>query len=161
MSGFLERLGRLCARRHTYVIVVWIVAAVAIVGLAKASGGRTFDNFRIPHAESQKAADLLVSRFPQQSGTSATVVFQARTGTVADPAAQRAIEASVAALQKLPHASQVVGPVGPFASALTSKNGTIGLATVQYAAQPPAIGTAGFHALQAAAAPAKLSLIHI
>ena len=71
--------------------LLWVLAAIGIVVFAKASGGRTFDNFKIPDAQSQTAADLLVSRFPQQSGTSATVVFQAKTGTLDEPAAQSAI----------------------------------------------------------------------
>jgi putative drug exporter of the RND superfamily len=154
MSALLNRLGRFCARRHRLVIVLWVIAAIGIVLFAKASGGRTFDNFRIPRAESQTAADLLASRFPQQSGTSATVVFQAKSGTLATPAAQSAIESTVDNLEKLPDASQVVGPVGPLAASLTSKDGTIGLATVQYSVLPPALGTAGFDALEAAAAPA-------
>ncbi|HZP29672.1 MAG TPA: MMPL family transporter [Acidimicrobiia bacterium] len=154
MSGLLQLLGRTCARRHRFVIALWVVAAVGIVLLAKASGGRTFDNFRIPNAESQTAADLLVSRFPQQSGTSATVVFQAKSRTLGEPAAQSAIDTTLTALRKLPHTTQVVGPVGPLASTLTSKDGTIGLASVQYDVQPPALGTAGFRALEAATAPA-------
>src|SRR6476659_3615559 len=129
MSGFLDRLGRTCARRHRLVLVLWVLAAIGIVVFAKASGGRTFDNFKIPDAQSQTAADLLTSRFPQQSGTSATVVFQAKNGTLDTPAAQSAIEATVDNLEKLPNATQVVGPVEPLASSLTSKDGTIGLAT--------------------------------
>jgi len=161
MSDFLGRLGRACARRHRYVILLWIVAAIVMVVLATASGGRTFDNFKIPNAESQTAADLLTSRFAQQSGTSATVVFQARSGTLATPANQSAIADSVSALQKLPHATQVVGPVGPLAATLTSKNGTIGLATIQYDVLPPALGTAGFHALEAATAPATQAGLNV
>src|SRR5581483_3078288 len=74
--------------------------------------------------------------------------------TLGEPAAQSAIDTTLTALRKLPHTTQVVGPVGPLASTLTSKDGTIGLASVQYDVQPPALGTAGFRALEAATAPA-------
>ncbi len=81
-------------------------------------------------------------------------MFQARTGTLDTPAAQDAIEATVAAMEKLPDATGAVGPVGPLAAELTSKDGTIAFASVQYSVQPPSLGTAGFNALEAAAAPA-------
>src|SRR5262249_6542142 len=111
--------------------------------------------------QSQTAADLLADRFPAQAGTSATVVFQAGKGTLEDPAAQAAMAQTVAALQHVPHATQVVGPVGPLASALISKDGTIGVATVQYDALPPSLGTAGFRALEAAAAPATSAGLNV
>ena len=58
MAGFLDRLGRLCARRHWLVIGTWVVLATVIVVFARASSGHTFDNFRIPGAESQKMFGL-------------------------------------------------------------------------------------------------------
>ena len=96
MGGFLDRLGRLAARRHWYVIGVWVLIAIAVVVCVRASGGHTFDNFKILARESQTAVDLLESRFPEQSGTSATVVFHARSGTLDTAQAEAGIAASVA-----------------------------------------------------------------
>src|SRR5262245_36387351 len=96
----LDRLGRTAARRHWRFIGVWLAGAAVIVALAIASGGHTFDDFTIPDTESQSALDLLESRFPAQSGASATVVLHATTGTLEGQA--DAIEQAVANLRALP-----------------------------------------------------------
>ena len=132
MAGFLDRLGRACARRHWIVIGIWLVAAVGLVVAAKASGGETVDNFTIPGAQSQKAADLLDEKFPAQSGDTASVVFEAGSGKVTDSANLDAIDEVQTALAKLPHVTGVTGPatptVGP--AVFVSKDGKIGRAHV-------------------------------
>src|SRR5687768_1514787 len=113
MARFLDRLGRACARTHLVVLVIWLVAAVGLVVAAKASGGETVDNFTIPGADSQKARDLLDDRFPAQSGDTAAVVFQTRSGKVTDSANLEAIGEVQSALAKLPHVTSVNGPATP------------------------------------------------
>ena len=155
MSGFLDRLGRACARRHRLVLLLWVVAAIGIVVFAKASGGRTFDNFKIPDAQSQTAADLLDQPVPAavRDERHRRLPGQERHARRLRPRRARSPRPSTTS-RSSPTPPQVVGPVGPLASTLISKDGTIGLATVQYSALPPALGTAGFNALEAAAAPA-------
>jgi RND superfamily putative drug exporter len=154
VAALLDRLGRTAARRHRRFIAVWVLGAIAIAGLAIASGGRTFDNFTIPGAESQTAIDLLESRFPEQSGATATVVFRAPSGTLATPAAETAIESTIAGLKNLPQAPTVSAPV-------PSKDGTIAIVNVQYSDQAPKVGVAGFDALQAATAPATAAGLEV
>jgi RND superfamily putative drug exporter len=154
MGPLLERLGRLAARRHWAIIGIWIVAAIAIVSFARASGGHTFDDFTIPGAQSQKAVDLLETRFPQQSGASATVVFHARTGTLETTAAETAIAASITNLKELPQRSQATGPV-------TSKSGAIALAQIQYRQPVQDLGVKAFDDLEKAAAPARAAGVQV
>lgn len=154
MGRLLDRLGRVAARRHWRFIAGWLIGAVAIGGLAVASGGETFDNFRIPDSESQTALDLLESRFPAQSGGAATVVFHAPTGTLEDPSVQGAIEETAANLAKLPQPSTVSEP-------LTSPDGATAIVEVQYAQTVPELGTPAFDDLQTATEPAAEAGIQV
>jgi len=148
VGAFLDRLGRFAARRHWLVIGVWVVLAIAIVSFARASGGHTFDDFTIPGAQSQTAVDLLETRFPQQSGGTATVVIHARQGTLESTAAEAAIAQTVAALKQLPQDPQVTGPV-------PSPRGDTALVELQYGQQVQQLGVEAFDDLERAADSAR------
>jgi RND superfamily putative drug exporter len=154
VASLLDRLGRFAARRHWVVIGIWIVATIAIVFFATASGGKTFDDFTIPGAESQTAADLLETRFPAQSGGNASVVFHARTGTLEDAKAEAGIAASMAKLEKLPQQSQVTGP-------LPAPGDAIAVAQVQYRDTVQKVGVEAFDDLERAAAPARTAGVEV
>jgi RND superfamily putative drug exporter len=154
VAAFLDRLGRTAARRHRVFIAVWVLAAIAIFALAIASGGHTFDNFTIPGTQSQTAIDLLESRFTEQSGASATVVFHTPTGSLSAPAVETAVGQSLTNIKGLPQAPQVAGP-------LPSKNPGIAVVSVQYTQQAPELGAEGFDALEAAVAPAREAGIEV
>jgi len=148
VGALLERLGRFAARRHWVVIGAWVLAAIAIVAFARASGGHTFDDFTIPGAQSQTAVDLLESRFPAQSGASANVVFHARTGTLTAPGAEAAVSESVAALKQLPQEPQVTGPI-------PAPRGATAIVALQYDQQVEELGVEAFDGIQRATAPAR------
>ncbi len=112
-AGALERWGKFCARRHWPVIVAWLVILVAVGAFHEAHHGVTKDKFAIPGTQSQKAADLLASEFPAASGPSATVVFEATSGSLADPNHKTAIDQTVANLKGLPQVTSVTGPFDP------------------------------------------------
>src|SRR5688500_11238536 len=83
MSTLLFRTGAFAARRPWRVIGAWIVATVAAVVLAAASGGHLQDDYTMPGTDSQRATDLLRERFPAQTGATARVVVHTENGTVA------------------------------------------------------------------------------
>ena len=143
MAGFLDRLGQGAARHKWVTIGVWLLLAVVLVVAAEASGGTTVDVFKIPGAQSEKARELLQQRFPAQSGDTADVAFQARNGTITDPANQAAIAEAEANLQpgKVPDVTQVTGPATPI----------VGSAFVQrmLAAADPAAGVTAVRDLAA------------
>ncbi|MEA2214820.1 MAG: putative drug exporter of the superfamily, partial [Solirubrobacteraceae bacterium] len=62
----MRRIAQWCHDRHRLVIGLWIAAIVGFGALAGASGGGFVNNFSLPGSESQKAVDLLKSKFPQQ-----------------------------------------------------------------------------------------------
>jgi len=112
-AGGLERWGRFCARRHWPVIIAWLVVLVAVGAFHQAHHGVTKDTFAIPGTQAQKAADLLASQFPAASNPSATVVFEATSGSLADPNHKTAIDQTVANLKALPQVTSVTGPFDP------------------------------------------------
>jgi putative drug exporter of the RND superfamily len=158
VARFLDRLGKAAARRKWLTIGVWVLVAVALFGWAKAAGGKTVDVYTIPGAPSQEARDLLKERFPAQSGDTATIVFQARNGTIADPTNQAAIAQTETNLQpgSAAHVTQVVGPTTPVVGpAFVSKDGTIGYLRVQYDEAATTLPPDTLNRLEAAAQPAK------
>src|SRR6266536_6202518 len=158
MAGFLDRLGQGAARHKWVTIGVWLLLAVVLVVAAEASGGTTVDVFKIPGAQSEKARELLQQRFPAQAGDTADVAFQARNGTITDPANQAAIAETKANLQpgKLADITQVIGPATPVAGpAFVSKDGTIGYVRVQYDQRASSLHSDSFDRLEAATQPAK------
>src|SRR5918996_6161070 len=87
----LEGLARFSYRRRWSMLVIWIVALVGFISLQGAAGGSYSTDFSLPGAESQKAFDLLESRFPNVAGDTADIVFKAEGG-VDDPEVQSAME---------------------------------------------------------------------
>ncbi len=126
----MQRLAQWCHDRHRLVIAIWIGAIVGFGVIAGASGGAFKDNFSLPGSESQKAVDLLQSKFPKQAGDSSQVVFKANDGTLSDAAHKAEIQALVTKLGTLPSVAGVQGPSAEQGS--ISKDGTIGFATVAF-----------------------------
>jgi RND superfamily putative drug exporter len=107
MTLLLYRLGRAAVRRRRLVLLVWAVLAVGAIGLGQAGGGQTSDAFDIPGVESQRALDVLEDEFPAAAGTSAQLVFAAEDGTLSDPAAASAIDATLAEVAGQPDVGEV------------------------------------------------------
>jgi RND superfamily putative drug exporter len=131
MHAFLDRVGRLCARHHWYVIAVWLAIAVGLVVLRSAYGGSFQNNYTVPGSASDKGLAVLTSAFPTQSNNAGQIVFAARPGTQLS-ASEDVVNESVANVGKLPH---VLGATSPYASAnspTVSKNGTTAYATVNF-----------------------------
>jgi RND superfamily putative drug exporter len=158
MARFLDRLGRTAARHKWVTIGIWVLIAVVVFGWGKAAGGKTTDVYTIPGAQSQKTEDLLEERFPAQAGGTASVVFQARNGSLDDPANQAGVAQTQANLApgRAPHVTQVLGPTTPvIGGAFVSKNATIGYARVQYDEKATSLPPETVKQLEAAAAPAE------
>ena len=153
MSGFLERLGRWCARHPWRAIGTWILLVVVVGAMAAGAKGYRED-FTIPGTASQRSVDLLRARFPEQAGATAQVVFHAPTGTLADPARAAAITDALDAVRKLPGVTAIVSPTDPGVHAL-SADGNIGYAIVNSAKQRNAVNADDLHRLEAAMQPAR------
>src|SRR3954466_8097926 len=103
MSKVLYRLGHFSVRHRRWVLILWLVLLVALGVAGSLAGGSTSDKFEIPGTESQRAFDLLDSRFAAQSGSTLQVVFAAPSGgTVTDASTKAAIGAALAAAEAQP-----------------------------------------------------------
>jgi putative drug exporter of the RND superfamily len=152
MSTALYRWGRLAVRHRRMVLAVWVVGAVLVSIIGKASGGEFHDSFSVPGVESQQATDLLKTTFPAQAGSSAQVVLHADKGTLDDGTAASAVSATVDRIKALPH---VVGVENPLPSGQVSSDRTTALMVVRYDKASPDLGTTPYHQLKDATASLK------
>src|SRR5690242_14401706 len=146
MARFLHRLGGAAVRHRKLVLLVWVVAALGLFGISKASGGELSNQFRIPGAESQKALDLMVARMPPMAGTSAQVVFHAEHGTLDDAANKGEMERTITALGHLSHVEAVPSPA---TTGAISGDRTIAMTFVQYDVQAPQLPKGSYEHLTA------------
>jgi RND superfamily putative drug exporter len=161
MSSYLYRLARFAYRRRRLVLGLWLVAAIAAIAIAQASGGKTNDTFSIPGTESQNAASVLTARLPAFSGGQTTIVFAASTtgaGKVTDAADKAAIESAMASLKAIPQVSAVTTP---FQSKLISPAGTIALGTVQWSVPATSVTDANLSAVKSAMQPLQAKGVQV
>jgi putative drug exporter of the RND superfamily len=120
-----------CAGHRRTVILGWVAALVGIGMVAGSVGAHFSEEFKLPASDSQEAFNLLETKFPQQSGDTATIVFKADNG-VKSPAVKRKMEGLFAAAARFPHVSEVASPYTGGGAAAISKDGKIAYATIQF-----------------------------
>jgi RND superfamily putative drug exporter len=148
MTLLLYRLGRAAVRRRRLTVLAWVVAALAIIVLASASGGETNDAFEVPDVEAQRALDVLEEDFPSAAGTSAQLVFSTDDGTLSDPEAAAAVDTALADIAGQPD-------VGEVSELQVSPDERIAYADVQYTRPSDEIRVEAFDRLEAATADAN------
>ena len=125
------RLTRWTTAHRRLVLLAWIVLAAGVLGASQAVGTHNANNFSLPNTDSQRAVDLLHSRFPAQAGDADQIVFRTRTGTLTDASTRALVTPLLTRLARLPHVTGVVSPYETGAGAI-SKSGKIGFATVEF-----------------------------
>ncbi len=107
--GPLGRLGGLAYRHRGKVVLAWLLAIAATVGLSAAFAGEFAADYSSPGSDSAAAQQLIEDRFPAQAGDSVDVVVHAEPG-VDDPAVQADVAALIAELGDLPHVAGIEDP---------------------------------------------------
>ncbi len=159
MSNWLYRLGRFTAARRRLVVVAWLLVAVLLVGVDRAGGGGTVDNFEVPGVESQQAIDLLKDQFPERSGATAMVVFRTSDGAVTDPDTAEGITATVEEVRALDHVVAVTEPLASRQS--ISQDATTAFASVQFDGSTADLGREAVDALIDTAGPAEAAGVQV
>ncbi len=155
LTPFLYRVGRGAVRRRWTVIAVWVAAAIGLVGAGRSAGTTFIDDFRIPGAEAQAATDRLAERFPERSGVTATVVFRAREGTLADPEATATVRATLLSIALQPHVVGIDDPTEAGGQAGVSADRRTAFTTVYYEGRISELGRAAADRLAEAVRPAR------
>src|SRR6266436_3981965 len=125
------KLTRWTTAHRRLVVLAWIVLAAGVLGASQTVGSRTANNLSLSNTDSQRAVDLLRSRFPAQAGDADQIVFRTRTGTLTDASTRAVVTPLLMRIARLPHVAGVVSPYETGAGAI-SKSGKIGFATVEF-----------------------------
>ncbi len=134
----MAALARWCFRHRKIVLPAWLIALVLVAGIAKSVGSSYSNNFSFPSTDSTEALNIVQANFPAQSGDSDQIVVQAKAGTLATADVAAAVNAMLTKVASLKFVTEVSSP---YKTGLVSKNGTIGIATVQLNAQAQNITT--------------------
>src|SRR4051812_34686022 len=129
---------RACATHPWRVVFGWVGIIAVLIVLVGTIGGGLRDNFEIPGSDTQKATDLIESKFASEQGSVLNVVFAAPRGQRLDtPERRAAITAAIARLKsrefKPTRGKAGVESVGdPFSNETFSDNGRIAYAEAQF-----------------------------
>jgi uncharacterized membrane protein YdfJ with MMPL/SSD domain len=111
LTPVLYRLGHFCARHPVRVLAVWLVVALAIVGVARSVGQETNDDLSLPGTDSQAASNLLSDKFPDQANGSVPIAFRAPAGDrLSDAKYNKPIERVTRVYSKDPAVTKAIGP---------------------------------------------------
>jgi putative drug exporter of the RND superfamily len=137
-TGGLARWTRACATHPWRVVGAWIgIIALLVVSVAT-FGGSLRDEFEIPGSDTQKATDLIESKFASEEGSVLNLVFAAPVGQRLDtPERKAAIEDAIARLKtpefKATEDRAGIESVGdPFKDDTISDNGRIAYTEAQF-----------------------------
>jgi len=107
MSRTLYRLGRSSAAHPWRTLLAWLVAAIAVIGLAGTIGGEPRDDYNVPDARAQVGVDQLREHFPAAGYASAQVVVHDRDG---EAVPDHELSALVDRLGEMDHVLEVGAP---------------------------------------------------
>jgi putative drug exporter of the RND superfamily len=155
LAGF----ARWCFLHRRAVLAIWLIALIGFFVIGRLTGSAYSDSSSLPGTDSTKAIQVLTTDFPAQAGDSDQIVVQARHGTLRSPVARTAVTSMLARVARLPHVRSVTSPYGP--GGQISRDGTIGLATVNLDAQADSIPDAAVNTLISTAQSADSSLLNV
>ena len=112
MGRILYRLGGFGARHRLAMVLLWVVLAVAAVGVTRVVGAKTNNSLNLPGTDSQAAFDVLAKRFPPQQNGTNPFMFHVDDGSLTDPEYKAAMTATYKAIAAEPRVYSVVNPVG-------------------------------------------------
>jgi putative drug exporter of the RND superfamily len=155
LAGF----ARWCFVHRKAVLAGWLIALIGFFAIGQAVGSVYNENDSLPGTDSAKALSVLQANYPAQAGDSDQIVVQARHGTLRSPAVESAVASMLARVAQLPHVRSVSSPYR--SGGEISKDGTIGLATVNLDAQAADIPNAAVQAIVSTAQSADSSLLNV
>jgi putative drug exporter of the RND superfamily len=125
-------IARFSIAHRRRVIGGWLL--LLVLGIVVAKGvGNSFDNgLALPKTDSQRAVDLLQSRFPRAAGDADQIVFAAREGKLSDATVRARVAPMLARVTRLPRVTGVSAPT-------ISRDRSVGFAIVRFDDQGDAL----------------------
>ena len=155
----MASFARWCFLHRRAVLAIWLIALIGFFGVGQAVGSAYSNSNSLPGTDSAKAQQVLTTNFPAQAGDSEQIVAQARQGTLRSPAAETAVASMLARVTKLPHVASVISPYGQ--GGQISRDGTIGLGTVNLDEQANTVPASAITTLVSTAESADSSLLNV
>src|SRR5215212_134703 len=153
------RIARICNRHLWRTFGAWLVALIAIQVIASGVGVKEISSFRLPGTESQRAYDLLAEHFPAAKGDTDQIVYKARTGKLTDTANRFRIDGSLKQVRAQKDVASVASPFGR--GGRLTKDGRIGVATLNYEESTNDIEPDDLKDVQEAAFTARSSAVQV
>ena len=122
MTRGLTRLADIAYRRRGRVILAWVIAMIAIIGVGSALAGEYSADYNTPGSESKAASDLTEDRFSGYSGQEIYVVWKDPAGADS-PSAKEGVNSFLEEAEQVDHISEHT-PIR------ISQDGTIGATTL-------------------------------
>jgi putative drug exporter of the RND superfamily len=162
MTGALYGLARFCVRHRFWILTVWLVVAVALVGVSHRLGDNTNDNLTLPGTGSQHATDALSKSFPDQANGTSPIVLHVSTGKLTDSKYAGAVNQAAADVAKAPDVASVVNPLTSQDASALSKDQATGYLSVTLSVNPGQLTEDDAQAIiNAAAKPAQAAGIQV
>jgi putative drug exporter of the RND superfamily len=160
MSALLASIARTLSTHWKRGLLGLFAAIVLIGAIAGSSGGPAAEDFSIPGTESQKAVDLLQSKFPAAAGADSQIVFTSPDGKLTDAGERATVQGALARIAKLPHVTSVSNPLQA-AGGTIAKDGKTAYSTVQYDVQQTKLDKSDGEDLEDAADTAQRNGVHV
>jgi putative drug exporter of the RND superfamily len=141
MTGVLYRLAHFCVRRRFVVLGIWVVVAVALVGVSHQSGETTNNNLSLPGTGSQLATDTLAGPFPDQSYGASQILIHTKSGKLTDSKYANAIKTATSDVSKAANVDTAVSPLTSQGASQLSKNQMTGYISVTTSVNPGSLST--------------------
>jgi RND superfamily putative drug exporter len=158
----MSKLGRWCFKHRKWVVGLWLLATVAVVGFAAQEGSAFGGSFSLPNTDSQAAVTLLTQNFPSASGEGDQVVIRATHGaTIRSAQVRTEVTAALAKVAAVPGVESVASPYAQAGAAQISRNGTVAFAVVTWDKEGAQLTPADAQNLIKAAESADGATVHI
>ncbi|WP_192582890.1 MMPL family transporter [Streptomyces albicerus] len=158
MSRLLYRIGHFSGRHPWRVIMTWVVIAAAAFLLNQSFGGSADETFKVPGIESQKAAEALEDKFPQESISTANIIFHSDEGLTRSEVKAAVTEARTE-LAAVPHVVAVSDPYDARGPTL-SPDGRTGFTTLAFDTEEK-VTAAQFDAAERATEPIRAAGVQV
>ena len=123
MASLLHRTARWIAHHPVWGLLLWLVIVASLTGAVTVFGAQTSNDTSLPGTQSQDAINVLAADFPPSENGTSPIVFQARTGTTVNTAANKtAITNAVTAIKKVDGVHSATSPYGNASAYLVSKD---------------------------------------